>query len=220
MIECTNSKVWYKKGNRKKHKKFFRIISLLLIFSLIFIYYQRFIVKVVFDYCYDKCNGIATECVNNNIFMLSSLDTYYNNIVTIEKNNNGDITYIETNNAMINRLSSKIALSTAELVDTKLNEGIDMPLLVFSGLKLFSGYGKMVKYRALRVSNTYCDIESKFESTGINQTLHSIYLNVETTINFYMPLANREIVNTTKVLLCETVLVGKIPNIYLNRAKN
>ena len=62
----------------------------------------------------------------------------------------------------------------------------------------------------------WCNFESEFTSVGINQTLHSIYVcvNIESIIN--IPFNSSSITHNSKVLLSETILVGKVPELYLN----
>lgn len=217
MIECTNNKIWYIKHKKKRiRKKIFRIAILLIALALCYSYYQNFIVNTVYNFCKDSCEKIATESVNKTVFMLSNLDANYQDLMLVEKNNNGDITYIKANSQKINVLSSKTALKTSEMITNEFKKGINIPTLAFSGIKIFSGYGKDVSYKSLEVNSTKSEIISKFESTGINQTLHSIYLQVETVIDFYIPLNEKQVKTNNTVLLCESVLVGKIPDVYLN----
>jgi hypothetical protein len=51
---------------------------------------------------------------------------------------------------------------------------------------------------------------------GINQTLHSIYVNVNCELKITTPLNVQIEKISTPVLLNETVLVGKVPSVYLN----
>ena len=53
-------------------------------------------------------------------------------------------------------------------------------------------------------------------SVGINQTLHSIYINVESKVNVGLSLSNQTIIVNSSILVAETILVGKIPEVYLS----
>ena len=57
-------------------------------------------------------------------------------------------------------------------------------------------------------------IVSKFESAGINQTRHTIYLEVKASAHAYMGLCRlNESVDET-VILVETIIVGTVPDTY------
>ena len=56
---------------------------------------------------------------------------------------------------------------------------------------------------------------SAFESVGINHTKHSIYLNVIADISIVMPSKTQNFAVTTQILVGESVIVGSIPDTYL-----
>jgi hypothetical protein len=50
---------------------------------------------------------------------------------------------------------------------------------------------------------------------GINQTKHSIYLNVVADISIVMPSSTENFAVATDILIGESVVVGAIPDTYL-----
>ncbi|MBO7736819.1 MAG: sporulation protein YunB, partial [Clostridia bacterium] len=52
-------------------------------------------------------------------------------------------------------------------------------------------------------------------SVGINQTKHSIYLEVIADISIVLPSGTSNFASLTQVLICESVLVGTVPDTYL-----
>ena len=52
---------------------------------------------------------------------------------------------------------------------------------------------------------------SEFESAGINQTRHKIYINVKTKIRIIIPLKSSDIEVSNEIPIAETIIVGKIP---------
>ncbi len=56
---------------------------------------------------------------------------------------------------------------------------------------------------------------NKFYEEGINQTRHSIVLEVSAVIDLYVPGSREmETTVTTQVVVAETVIVGQVPNVY------
>jgi hypothetical protein len=98
----------------------------------------------------------------------------------------------------------------------KLSQGVEIPLFSFSGLKVISGYGPKIKYKTVNVVSVVCDFLSDFSQMGINQTLHSIYLEITSVVNIQAPFVEKNKECKTKVLINEAVLIGKIPEVYLN----
>ena len=60
------------------------------------------------------------------------------------------------------------------------------------------------------------DLRSEFIAQGINQTLHSVYLQVVCKVSILTPFHNMEKEITNQVLLIENVIVGNIPSTYYN----
>ncbi len=60
------------------------------------------------------------------------------------------------------------------------------------------------------------NIRTEFESIGINQTHHKIYLDIDSSVGILTPFDTfRKEVNT-EVLLTEAVIVGDVPDTYYN----
>ena len=68
----------------------------------------------------------------------------------------------------------------------------------------------------MQTGNILTDVKTEFESAGINQTIYRIYLELEAVVNVLTPYKTirKEIVS--QVLLVETVIVGGVPQTYLN----
>ncbi|MBR2333972.1 MAG: sporulation protein YunB [Clostridia bacterium] len=65
------------------------------------------------------------------------------------------------------------------------------------------------------IGTANCDFVSSFVSAGINQTVHRIYIDVYADINVITPIADPTISVKAEVLVCENLIVGKIPDTYL-----
>ena len=88
----------------------------------------------------------------------------------------------------------------------------------FLGSKLLSGYGSKIYLKIASINSVEFEFSSVFKSVGINQTLHSIYIDVLIKVVIEIPLARQEEIIKTSIMINESVLVGKVPEIYLNGA--
>ena len=62
------------------------------------------------------------------------------------------------------------------------------------------------------------NFKSEFKSVGINMTKHSLFLYVDVHVNVVMPVSSYEFYTTNQILLAESVIVGKVPEVYFNGA--
>ncbi len=216
MIEATSENIWYRK--RKRRFKFKRLFSFLLIIAIFvgaYFYYDKAISEQIINICIDYSYSYGTDAVNKAVLNSLSDKVKYDDLIKVDKNESGDIVLMSTNSYKINLINKEIAENTKALLESKLDEGTPVPLFAFTGISLLAGYGNPVTIKTLSVSSVVCEFDSKFESVGINQTLHSIYVVVNSKVLMEMPFRREEIECQTQVMICEAVLVGKVPQTYL-----
>ena len=157
----------------------------------------------------------TTVAVNDAVFYTLSDSMRYEDLVNIEYNAQGDVVGVSANALKINKIARDTAsISQSNLKSLSLN-GIPIPLGALTGIEALAGIGPRIHFRIIPVSSVACDFSSVFESVGINQTKHSIYLNVIADISIVMPSRTENFAVTTEILIGEFVIVGKIPDTYL-----
>lgn len=216
MIRCYAENIWYVKKKRKKRKKFLVLFFIIFLISILFSYYRYVVSEHIISICVDYTNSFATEAVNNAVLISLKDEIKYSNLIFIEKNNSGDIVLMNTDSLKINTINREIATITQQNLKERLKIGIDIPVLAFSGISLLSGYGVTLNFNSISISEVVCNFSSKFQSVGINQTLHSIYIDVVCEVNIEIPLNKKTEKSVTSVLISEAVLIGKVPDTYLN----
>ena len=165
--------------------------------------------------CEDKAKSIATIISNEEATKVMGEHTY-DELFTIEKDDNGNITMIKSNVIPINEIISDVAVRIQEQINARGRENIEIALGSFTGFKLLAGRGPGIKITISSIGNVETDLRSEFTAQGINQTLHRVYLQVKCQVSILTPFEDitREITN--QVLLLENVIVGQIPNTYYN----
>lgn len=215
MIDCSNEYIYYKKKRlvKKKGKAF---LLLVLTLTILLLFYNFFITPQLCEICNDYAYSICNESLNSAVIVSLNDSVNYSQLISIEKNNSGEIIMISSNSHKINLLSRNIEKLALERLKAELKKGVKIPFWAFSGIKILSGYGKEIQFNYLSVSSVNCSFMSEFKSVGINQTLHSIYVELRSDVNIEIPLLKKESEYKTSILIAETVLVGKIPEVYLN----
>lgn len=213
MIECCNENLLKRKRRRKKPLKFF--VFLLLLGGFI-AYYNFFVVMQIESVCEDFLGSVSTDCTNNAVLLSLEEPVNYSDLITVEKNNSGDIVMMSANSYKMNYIGRSVADNTKKLIDMKIENGVPVPIMSFSGIRILSGYGFKVNLKTVTVAEVKCTFRSKFEGIGINQTIHSVYVDAVCIVNVNIPLNAKRIESESSILLCESVLVGKVPQTYLN----
>lgn len=201
--------------NNPKRRKMVRIILILTIaFSIVKISLDA--VYPIFDtLCENRAKSIATIVSNEQATNVMK-EYSYEDLFSIEKDAEGNVTMIKSNVIPINEIISDIPIKIQNEINNKGRENIEIALGSFTGFKLLAGRGPGVKIRISCIGNVETDLKSEFIAQGINQTLHRVYLEVKCNVAILTPFKDieKEIVN--QVLLMENVIVGNVPNTYYN----
>lgn len=138
----------------------------------------------------------------------------YEDLCTIDRDSEGRIRLISLNVVNVNKLNSQIALEIQEKLNDSTSSKFYIRLGSFTGSKLLSGRGPNVEVRMSTIGSVTTDIKSEFEETGINQTLHKIYIDINCNVSLLSPFKDIDEQITAQVLLSETVISGDIPDSY------
>ena len=204
-----------KKRKRIKRTLLLVLLSSLLLAVLLFIYFQRNVTRVLISISEATMRASTTVAVNDAVFYTLSDEMRYEDLVRIDRDLDGDIVAVSANPLKINKIARDTAsISQSNLKNLSLN-GIPVPLGALTGIEAFAGLGPSIQFRIIPVSSVSCDFSSTFESVGINQTKHSIYLNVIADISIVMPSRTENFAVLTEILVGESVIVGAIPDAYL-----
>lgn len=153
-----------------------------------------------------------------NTVVLNELDEQnyqYDDFVNVERDNEGNIIAISLNMVNVNTLKSNISLTIQEeLGDSQQRTGV--PIGTLLGSDLLRGRGPKIPLKISVLGNTTVNLKSSFDSAGINQTRHQIYLEITTGVYSYVTGVSSTTDVTTTVPVAETVIVGEVPQMYAN----
>ena len=159
---------------------------------------------------------LVVSMVNDELSRILVREGYgYDYFVTLEKDNDGNITAITTNMARINALSSELI---NEVLKTT-SEGdldIEIPLGNLLGLNTMLGRGPQIPVEVILLTSSNISFKNDFVASGINQTKHVIMLEVLVDIYLLIPWETVSTSIKTEVLVAETVIIGPVPQTYVN----
>lgn len=200
-----------KKQKFKRCRNIFYTVFLIFLIWLIFTKLQPSFI----EYAKVYSNNIANEVVNSavdDVFVKEE----YQSLAKIMENSSENIKAIETDTAKVNRLKSAIIQSMQKNIDSHKSDTVYVPLGSCSNLYFLAGLGPNVPIRIYPVNIVNADFKESFDSVGINQVKHKLYLDVSMKMSFVgMMFAQSDTVETS-VLLNETIIVGDTPTYYGN----
>ena len=205
----------------KRKGKNFRLIyiaiSILLIFLIFFVSLDKRLRPIITDYSASVGETLMIKLVDETVAQIFEEEgVEYDDLVTLSRDENGNVTSLQINTAKINYIKSNISVMVAEKIAQKERYTLKIPLGTIIGNEYTVGRGPDIKFKMQITTTVIADFESRFYSAGINQALHQIHINVklngQTVIPWYRSAFNLE----TSVIAAETVIVGITPDAYTN----
>lgn len=164
----------------------------------------------------DEARDAVTAAVNDAICaQLAENAVLYDDLVTMETDSTGRITALRSNMAGMNLLRAKLLDAALEEVEGLWARDLSIPLGSLLGMDVLSGRGPGVRAAVLSSGTAGAVFENEFTAAGVNQTLHRVWLEISVDIRVLLPGRNLEATVTTPVCVAETVIVGQVPETYL-----
>lgn len=175
-----------------------------------------YISKVSSQIAAADARDVITAKVNSAVLQTLTEGDYEGDyFVTFQKSDSGDITAVSCNMARINTLTSTIldkVIGTTR--DNSITIGI--PVGNLTGASLLMGRGPKLPVKIMVLSSSKVEFSNSIVAAGINQTKHQIDLNVTVDMELMLPWGNKSDSVITNVLVADTIIVGKVPDTYLN----
>lgn len=200
---------------KKIRKKAFAFLLLAVILVGLFIFVRHRVRPYVAELAWIKGKELASDALEDAIVTVFGEEKLsYGELVELKHSSTGDIVSVETNTAKLNLLRGKISLGLSESLK-KLSSGmrLEIPVGSFFGI-FFTGRGLSFEFRLDSINTTDVDFISEFVSAGINQTLHRILLKVKVEFTVLVASYKVKAESYSKFSVCETVIVGKVPEVY------
>lgn len=166
-----------------------------------------------------KAKGVVSRIINEAIAETFASEENQNRLFSVE-NNKDSVKTVQPNTILLNRMISDFGIMLQDRYEAVEPKKVKIPVGALTGSKFLSMTGLGVNIRILPLSVSSCSYESAFETQGINQTRYKIFLNVESTVRVLQPFSSKSIEVNNRILLAEMVIVGDVPESYVNVPKD
>lgn len=192
------------------------LAAVIAIFIFCTVYFRNNIVPTVMGSSIAQVRAIATNAVNIAATSVINGGITYDELFEVIYDNKGNVSMIQANSPRINTIAREIANLAQANLDSLGVQEISIAVGTFTGLALLTGFGPDVKINIVPIGTANCDFVSCFQSAGINQTLHKIYIDVYADVNIITPIDEPTVQVKAEILVCENIIVGEVPEFYLN----
>lgn len=163
-----------------------------------------------------KALELANKSINKAVGDKVKEKINYSDLVYTKLDAQGKISMIQSNTIMMNQIASDVALEIQnELKQVKTTTSY-IPIGTALNSPILARYGPQLKVSIEPIGTVSVDFKTSFESAGINQTRHTIYLEAKTQVKVVIPLTTSTKEVKVKIPICETIIVGEVPESYVN----
>ena len=198
--------------NRFLNRLLILAILLVAVFLLLRDQYDRVIESLAQTQISNTTSDLTNDAIARQI---ASGDIRYDRIVYFEKDLDGRITALKTNMSEVNRLKTDILnlINDEILALDTMDIGIPLGSLILP--QFFSGKGPHIPVHILSIRNSDASFVSNFSQAGINQTLHQLTMVVSIDVAMLVLGKTGSFTITSEVVVAETVIVGQVPQTFL-----
>ncbi|MFR6426353.1 MAG: sporulation protein YunB [Oscillospiraceae bacterium] len=125
----------------------------------------------------------------------------------------GTITAVSVDTEHVGQVSSLVLERMMDGDDGQVE--LDIPLETLFGVNFLPGLKLPLPVRILVLTTSDVSYHNELMSAAINQSKYQLYLNVKMDLDILVPWEHQAETVGTNVLLAETVIVGKVPQTYV-----
>jgi sporulation protein YunB len=123
----------------------------------------------------------------------------------VQLDGSGRVTMLQANALRMNELATATALRAQEKLESAEAQSVSIPLGAALAIPFLSALGPGVKVKIVPVSAVTANFSTEFESAGINQTRHKIYLSLQVSVRLVIPSGAKKVSITGQALIAEAM---------------
>lgn len=203
-------------------RRFFRTMGLILALAgaMLMLLRGQFH-DVVLDLARTQVMNVTSDLINDAIdHQIEQGTIAYDRMVYFEKDLEGRITALKTNMGLVNRLKTDILNLINDEILALDSDHIGIPLGSLILPELLAGKGPQISVRVLSIRNSEAEFRSNFSEAGINQTLHQLTMVVYVDVAVLVLGRTESFTVESEVVVAETVIVGAVPETFLQTGGN
>lgn len=210
-----------KKKRRRRRFSLRRLIIPLLCFLfaslLLSVYAEIRLRPKIRELSIISAKKMIAETVNDTVGALAEQGLLtYDSMVTCDRDAEGNVNFLEVDTDMLSMVRSMIVKEIDTALEKRKKVTVTVPFGSLSGWNIFSGLGLPVGVKVHPIGATEGEIYTVLEDCGINQTRHLIRVDIKVSMLCVLPEENCTVESEITIPLGERVLVGEVPEIYLD----
>lgn len=157
----------------------------------------------------------VVRLINEAVYDQLGSGVAYQQLVNVSRDESGRVTLMQPDTVKITRLVTSIARDVENRLSSLSRRDVNIPLGLLTGSLLLADKGPNLVVGLVPVGSVSVDVRDEFTSAGINQTKHSIMLDIVVKVGILLPMQTSFAEICDSLPIVESVIVGPIPETYL-----
>jgi sporulation protein YunB len=170
----------------------------------------------LFELAEARARAVATTAVNSALSETGALDIKYEDLMDWKTDGLGNIVAVQPNTGEINRIAASTTTRVQEALQEIERVRISVPIGQVFGSALLAHVGPWLTITVVPIGVVSTTVTDKFETAGINQLRHRIYLEIEAYVKILVPLVTSNVRVMTSMPIAEAIILGEVPNVYVH----
>lgn len=187
---------------------------LLLLAGLIVL--EQNLSQTLLDMAFAEAYSMGVETLNRAVKQVTQNGVEYGELMHAQLNAQGQVTMLRADTMRMNELAAETALKAEAELNSIDNQFIDLPLGAALGIRSLSGFGPRMAIQILPVGAVHASFDTEFESAGINQTRHRIFLTLRATVSLIIPTGSQLVEVESTMPIAESIIVGQVPDSFVD----
>ncbi|AZR73657.1 sporulation protein YunB [Anoxybacter fermentans] len=206
---------WNKTGHRLF--KFIIIIFLISGFlgAAVTLMIESFLRPIFLAIAEEKAVQMVTDAISRSVYQ-HARTLQYTDLIHYQTNHQGDIILMQPNLQLVNEFISEVNMTIQQNLKKLRETEIRIPIAQALGIQVLAALGPSLSVQMVPIGIVRPpQILDTFETAGINQTRHKIYMHVIAEVRIVVPFLHKKIQVNTQVPVTEVTIMGKVPEVYV-----
>lgn len=177
---------------------------------------ERNLSQTMLDMAFAEAYSMAVETLNRAVKLVTENEVEYAELVDAQTDAQGRVTMLRADTMRMNELAAKTALMAEDELNSVENQVVRIPLGAALGIRSLSGFGPKMSMQILPVGAVHASFDTDFESAGINQTRHRIFLTLRATVSLIIPTGSQLVEVQSTMPIAESIIVGHVPDSFVD----
>lgn len=202
------------KRRKSPRRRWKRALLLLVLMTLLILRVERNVTDVVLTLSQATARSLAIQALNEAASEMLGLGVHYADLMTVEKDAQGQVRLIQANTPEMNCLAAPGVPACAGKIDRHGAENRRRAAGQCHRADAAGGRRAGIAVQILPVGSVQAAFSTDFTTAGINQTRHRISLVLTANVQIVIPTGAKNVQASTQMAMAESIIVGQVPDSF------